>query len=93
MADPPRIAILDYHMGNLRSVQKAVEHVGGEAHIISTPEEVAAAKKLVLPGVGAFGDAMRFLDELGLSDPIRAFARRGRPMLGICLGMRRTLTL
>lgn len=87
MADLSRIAIIDYRMGNLRSVQKAVEHVGGEAHIVGTPTEVDAAGKLILPGVGAFGDGMRFLNELGLSDPIRAFARSGRSMLGICLGM------
>ncbi len=87
MADPSRIAIVDYRMGNLRSVQKAVEHVGGEAYIISTPDEIASADKLILPGVGAFGDAMRFLNELKLSDPIRAFVGSGRPMLGVCLGM------
>jgi imidazole glycerol-phosphate synthase subunit HisH len=87
MSDSSRIAIIDYHMGNLRSVQKAVEYVGGDAYIVSTPDEVAAAEKLILPGVGAFGDAMRFLNELGLSDPICEFAESGRPMLGICLGL------
>jgi glutamine amidotransferase len=87
MSDSSRIAIIDYHMGNLRSVQKSVEYVGGDAYIVSTPDEVAAAEKLILPGVGAFGDAMRFLNELGLSDPIREFANSGRPMLGICLGL------
>jgi len=87
MPTSPNVAIIDYRMGNLRSVQKAIEHVGGTAHLVSTPGEIAEAKKLILPGVGAFGDGMRFLDELGLSDPIRAFVRSGRPMLGICLGM------
>ncbi len=87
MADPTPIAIIDYRMGNLRSVQKAVEHVGGAAQIVSTPAEIEQAKKLILPGVGAFGDGMKFLNEMGLSDPIRAFVQGGRPMLGICLGM------
>ncbi len=87
MADRPHIAIVDYRMGNLRSVQKAVEHVGGTADMVSTPDGINAADKLILPGVGAFGDGMRFLNELGLSDPIRVFAQSGRPMLGICLGM------
>jgi imidazole glycerol-phosphate synthase subunit HisH len=87
MADLPRIAIVDYHMGNLRSVQKAVEHVGGTADLVGTPDEVNAAEKLILPGVGAFGDGMRFLNELGLSDPIRTFVGSGKPVLGICLGM------
>ncbi len=87
MANPSRIAIIDYRMGNLRSVQKAVEHVGGAAYLVNSADEIAAADKLILPGVGAFGDGMRFLNELGLSDPIRAFAASGKPMLGICLGM------
>lgn len=87
MANPTPIAIIDYRMGNLRSVQKAVEHVGGVAQIVSTPAEIGQAKKLILPGVGAFGDGMKFLNEMGLSDPIRAFASSGRSMLGICLGM------
>ncbi len=81
------IAIIDYRMGNLRSVQKAIEQVGGAAKIINTPEQIEQAEKLILPGVGAFGDGIRFLDELGLSDPIRAYAKSGRPLLGICLGM------
>jgi len=87
MTTPARIAIIDYRMGNLRSVQKAVEHVGGEAELINTPDAVANADKLILPGVGAFGDGMRFLDELGFSDPIRQFVQTGKPLLGICLGM------
>lgn len=87
MTTPARIAIIDYRMGNLRSVQKAVQHVGGDAHLVNTPDDVANADKLILPGVGAFGDGMRFLDELGLSDPIRRFVEAGKPVLGICLGM------
>ena len=87
MASSASIAIIDYRMGNLRSVQKAVEHVGGDARIVNTPDDIEAADKLILPGVGAFGDGIRFLNELGLADPARAFAVSGKPMLGVCLGM------
>jgi len=87
MTSPAQIAIIDYRMGNLRSVQKAVEHVGGVAELVNTPDAVMAVDKLILPGVGAFGDGIRFLNELGLSDPIRAFIKTGKPVLGICLGM------
>lgn len=87
MASSPRIAIIDYRMGNLRSVQKAVQHVGGDAHIITKPADVEKAEKLILPGVGAFGDGMYFLNRMELACPIRAYARSGKPMLGICLGM------
>jgi glutamine amidotransferase len=81
------IVIVDYGMGNLRSVQKALERVGGEARVSDRPEDVARAERLVVPGVGAFGDAMRALEERGLVEPIREFVRRGRPVLGICLGL------
>ncbi len=81
------IAIVDYRMGNLRSVQKALEAVGTEAHVISTPDEVGAAEKLILPGVGAFGDAMAHLHEQQLVEPIRRYAASGKPFLGICLGL------
>ena len=74
-------------MGNLRSVQKALARVGGEADISDKPEDVSRAERLVIPGVGAFGDAMRALAARDLVEPIRAFARRGRPVLGICLGL------
>ena len=81
------IVIVDYGMGNLRSVQKALERVGGEARVSDRPEDVARAERLVVPGVGAFGDAMRALGERGLVEPIREFVVRGRPVLGICLGL------
>jgi glutamine amidotransferase len=81
------IVIVDYGMGNLRSVQKALQRVGGEARVSDRPEDVARAERLVVPGVGAFGDAMRALGERGLVEPIREFVRRGRPVLGICLGL------
>ena len=74
-------------MGNLRSVQKALEHVGQQAAITSQPEEIATAKKVILPGVGAFGDALRELQSRHLLEPIRQSIASGRPFLGICLGM------
>lgn len=79
--------IIDYQMGNLRSVQKAIEKVGGQAEISSDAAKIADAKRLILPGVGAFGDAMAELNQRGLVDPIRDYCRSGRPFLGICLGM------
>ncbi|MBS0210249.1 MAG: imidazole glycerol phosphate synthase subunit HisH [Planctomycetes bacterium] len=81
------ITIVDYGMGNLRSVQKGFERVGHEARISSDPNVVAAADKLVLPGVGAFGDAMIELRSRGLVEPVRDYIRAGRPTLGICLGL------
>jgi len=74
-------------MGNLRSVQKAFERVGADARIITTAAEIRAADKLVLPGVGAFRDAIAHLREQGLADAIVEFAGSGRPFLGICLGL------
>lgn len=74
-------------MGNLRSVQKALEHVGCAATITSQPEQIAAAKKIILPGVGAFGDALRELQTRHLVQPIVESIRSGKPFLGICLGL------
>lgn len=82
-----RVAIVDYGMGNLASVAKAFRSLGATADFISTPAEVEAAPILVLPGVGAFPDAMAHLKAAGLVEPLRAVARAGRPLLGICLGM------
>ena len=82
-----RIAIVDYGMANLRSVQKAFEHVGTRADIISHPEQVDAADKIVLPGVGAFKDAIKTLRDKNLAEPIVRHIRRGKPFLGICLGL------
>ncbi len=87
-ADPsPLIAVVDYGMGNRRSVQKAFEHVGARAVISCDPELLLNADGLVVPGVGAFPVAMRSLHELGLLDLIRGRATGGTPLLGICLGM------
>ena len=81
------IVIVDYGMGNLRSVQKAFERIGCEALVSDRPEVVAGAERLVLPGVGAFTDAMTALRARGLVESIRDFCRAGRPFLGICLGL------
>jgi glutamine amidotransferase len=81
------IAIIDYGMGNLRSVQKGFEKVGHQAVITSDPAQLAAATKVVLPGVGAFEDAMSELGHRGLIKPILAAIDAGKPFLGICLGL------
>ena len=81
------IAIIDYGMANLRSVQKAFETVGAGARVISRPEEIEAAEKIVLPGVGAFADAVRTLREKELAGPILRHIQKGKPFLGICLGL------
>jgi glutamine amidotransferase len=82
-----RIAVVDYGMGNRRSVQKALEHVGAVATLTHDRARLRDADGLVLPGVGAFPAGMRNLQELGLVDVLRDFAAAGRPLLGICLGM------
>lgn len=81
------IAIVDYGMGNLRSVQKAFEKNGFPAEIVTRPEQVRAATKLVLPGVGAFRDAIHELQRLELVEPLREHIRQDKPFLGICLGL------
>jgi glutamine amidotransferase len=86
------IVIVDYGMANLRSVQKAFEKVGHEAVITADPNRVAEAGKLVLPGVGAFRDAIAGLHEADLAAPIRAHVRSGKPFLGICLGLQLLFT-
>jgi glutamine amidotransferase len=81
------IAIIDYGMGNLRSVQKGFEKVGHQAVVTSDPARVAAAEKVVLPGVGAFEDAIAELRRLGLVKPVLDAIDSGKPFLGICLGL------
>ena len=81
------IVIVDYGMGNLRSVAKAFERIGRAATVSDKPDAVASAERLVVPGVGAFGDAMSALRQRGLVEPIRDFCVSGRPFLGICLGL------
>lgn len=81
------IKIVDYGMGNLRSVQKAFEKLGAEAVICTRPADLAGAEKLILPGVGAFRDAIHELRRTGLDGPVREHIASGRPFLGICLGL------
>jgi glutamine amidotransferase len=82
-----RIAIIDYGVGNLRSVEKALEHIGATAVISCDPDEVRAADGVILPGVGAFPKAMERIRELGLDELILERAGTGVPILGICLGL------
>jgi len=81
------IVILDYGMGNLRSVQKAIEAVGSSAEITSDPERVRQASRVILPGVGAFADAMSELRRTGLGEAFSEAVRQGKPCLGVCLGL------
>ncbi len=81
------IAIIDYGMGNLRSVQKAFEKVGAQVRVTPSPTEILKADKVVLPGVGAMAPAMQRLQELGVDDAIRLSISQGKPFLGICLGL------
>lgn len=81
------IAIIDYDAGNLKSVEKALLYLGEEVKVTSNAEEILSADKIILPGVGAFGDAMEKLNTRGLSDVIREAVRRKIPLLGICLGL------
>ena len=81
------IAIIDYGMGNLRSVQKGFEKIGSEAVITADPKVVLQAERVVLPGVGAFRDCMHNLEQGGFVEPILKVIAEGRPFLGICVGM------
>jgi glutamine amidotransferase len=86
------ITIIDYGMGNLRSVQKGFERVGCEAVVTADPRVVLEADRIVLPGVGAFPDCMRNLEEGGFIEPLLRVIREGRPFLGICLGLQLLFT-
>jgi len=81
------IAVLDYGIGNLRSAEKALQHLGGDALLVDDPETAAAADAVVLPGVGSFGRCMEALVASGLDRVARVAAADGRPFLGICVGM------
>lgn len=81
------IAIIDYDAGNIRSVEKALVSLGQEVKITGDPEEILCADKVILPGVGAFGDAMANLNRCNLVPVIREVVKRGTPFLGICLGL------
>ncbi len=86
------IAIIDYGMGNLRSVQKGFEKIGHEAIITDDPQVVLQAERIVLPGVGAFRDCMHNLEQSGFVEPILKVIAEGRPFLGICVGMQLLFT-
>lgn len=81
------IGIVDYNMGNLASVKNAFARLGEAVQVECDANKLQTYDKLILPGVGAFGDAMEHLRERGMDEALRAFARSGKPMLGICLGM------
>jgi glutamine amidotransferase len=81
------IAIIDYGAGNLQSVEKALRHIGCACQVASTPAQLALCEAAVLPGVGAFGEAMAGLSSRMLDTAVREFIGQGRPLLGICLGL------
>src|SRR5512137_1031149 len=81
------ITVVDYGMGNLRNVRRAFEELGVPVLLSSSPEDVERAEKLILPGVGAFGEAVRRIDALSLRKPILGHVMKGKPLLGVCLGM------
>ena len=81
------IAVVDYNMGNLRSVENAFLKIGSKVTIVKDPEKIKNYDKLILPGVGAFGDAMEHLKQNGMDEAIKEFAKSKKPLLGICLGM------
>jgi len=83
----PKVVIVDYGVGNLLSVQRAVEQCGGAAIISADPDVIANAARVILPGVGAYANGMRALESLGLVQVLRDVAAKGTPLLGICLGM------
>ncbi|MGB5872857.1 MAG: imidazole glycerol phosphate synthase subunit HisH, partial [Bacteroidota bacterium] len=81
------IVVVDYGMGNLRNVRRAFEYLSQEVHLTSDPVELSSASRIVLPGVGAFGEAVHRIDDLGLRESLLHHVSAGKPMLGICLGM------
>lgn len=92
MANTVETVIIDYGMGNLRSVEKALESIGGNPVISGDPDKVSAAGRLILPGVGAFGDAMANLRRKGMDRAIKQAVERGTPLLGLCLGLQLLFT-
>lgn len=87
MSNNPMIAIVDYEIGNLYSVQNGLKYIGLDSIITSDKKIIKNADALILPGVGAFGDAMKNMHSLGLIKPIKEFVETGKPFMGICLGL------
>jgi glutamine amidotransferase len=85
--NPVKVAVIDYGAGNLLSVQRGLEHCGADVVLTVNPEKILGAERVVLPGVGAFGNAMQALGKLGLVSTIHELVRNRTPLLGICLGM------
>lgn len=92
MKENPKVSIIDYGIGNLYSVLKACDAVGLNAQITDNSEEIISSDAILLPGVGAFGDAMSNLAKLDLIEPIKDYAQSGKPLMGVCLGMQLLLT-
>lgn len=88
----PITVIVDYGMGNLFSLERVIKHLGGDVVTSSDPETIASAERVILPGVGAFGDGMDKIRKMGLIAPIRKVIDAGKPFLGICLGMQLLMT-
>ena len=86
------IGLIDYGMGNLHSVAKALEKVGGKVELVKSTDDIANYERIVLPGVGAFRDCMHTLKETGMADAIKETVAKGTPFLGICLGMQVLMT-
>src|SRR4030067_2383316 len=83
----PKIVIIDYGMGNLRNVQRGFERIGLEARLTRNKKEIQRASAIVLPGVGAFKDCMKNLEEYGFGEPLLQSIEKGKPYFGICLGL------
>jgi glutamine amidotransferase len=83
----PRVQIVDYRLGNLFSIQQACAHVGLDAFVSDSADELQTVDGIVLPGVGAYGNAMQSLNDLQLTEPLQQAAEAGKPLFGICLGM------
>lgn len=89
---PKKVVIIDYQLGNLFSVKQACDYLGCITEITSDPEKLLLSDYAILPGVGAFSDAMTNLDEFGLSDSIKEFVKQGKPLMGVCLGLQLLLS-
>lgn len=92
MENKNKVVIIDYHLGNLFSVKQACDTIGLNAKISSEVNDIEEAGALILPGVGAFIEAMQNLDDLGLVEPIRSAVKNGKPIFGVCLGLQLLFT-